>query len=133
MLGLIPLVSVFVALRYQEWWALTFALVLSPWPFLIRSGGQFQASPVPRFRSFKGWKLGSRWVRWGTWHAIRTGDRFVLNHHKESLMNRRGAPRASGVEYWDLVCIRDDKHEVWHPFASRKRGEAATVALIEAT
>ena len=126
MLGLVPLVSVFVALRFQAWGALAAALVLAPWPFLLRSGGQIRNG---RFRSFTGWRIGSRWVRWGRWHRIEPGDRFASVHHKQSLMNRRGAPRASAVEYWDVVCVRGGRERVWHAFASHQAAESAVVSL----
>jgi hypothetical protein len=126
MIGLVPVVAVFVALRYQAWGAFAAALGLTPWPFLLRSGGQIRGR---QFRSFTGWRIGSRWVRWGRWRRIESGDRFAFVYHKQSRMNHRGAPRASGVEYWDVVCRRGGREGIWHSFSTQQAAESAVVSL----
>ena len=128
-LGLVPLVGMFVALRYQAYGWMVGAAVAIPWPFLMRSGGQVD-SDGRRFRSFKGWCVGGRWLRWGRWRQVLPGDAFTSRHHKESMMNRRGAPRAAGVEYWDLVCTRKGEEMVWHSFATGNAADAAVVRLM---
>ena len=127
-LALVPLIGTFVALRYQAYGWMAVAAAAIPWPFLMRSGGQVDADGR-RFRSFKGWHLRGRWFRWGRWRRVQPGDAFAVRHHKQSLMNRRGAPRAAGVEYWDLVCTRGGEERVWHAFASGSAANAAAVQL----
>lgn len=127
-LALVPLVGTFVALRYQAYGWMGLAAVAIPGLFLMRSGGQIDAAGR-RFRSFKGWRVGGRWFRWGRWRRVQPGDAFASRHHKQSMMNRRGAPRAAGVEYWDLVCKRKGEEIVWHAFATGKAADAAVVRL----
>jgi hypothetical protein len=127
-LALVPLVGTFVALRFQAYGWMAVAVAAVPWPFLMRSGGQVDADRK-RFRSFKGWQVRGHWLRWGRWRRVQPGDAFTVRHHKQSLMNRRGAPRAAGVEYWDLVCTRNGEQHVWHAFASGRAADAAVVHL----
>lgn len=131
-LALVPLVGTFVALRYQAYGWMAVAVAAVPWPFLMRSGGQCDAAGR-RFRSFRGWRVAGRWVRWGRWRRVEAGDGFAVRHVKHSMMNRRGAPRAAGVEYWDLVCIRGGKETAWHAFSTAGAAQAALVQLTACT
>jgi hypothetical protein len=131
-MSLIPLVSVFVAMRYEQYGWMVLALALTPWPFLIRSGSQCDVVKG-RFRSFKGWKFAGRWVRWGRWREVQAGDAFKVKHVRHSMMNRRGAPRQAGIEYWDLICTRKGEEVVWHSYSNGQAAGAVQVDLVSMT
>ena len=83
-----------------------------------------------RGRSYTGWIVGAKLLAWGKWRAVPTASAVQLERTRESMMNRRGAPRSVKIDSWELQW--QDEQGRWHPlhdFTDRYLAQSALAAV----
>lgn len=79
-----------------------------------------------RVRSWLGWGR----FRFGRWKRKPADAAWELRRTRESLMNRRGAAGAVGIDTWDLGWHQSDKWCSLHEFTNPQLAEAVRQALL---
>lgn len=121
--------------------SLIWLVVMSGWGWMVlivagilfmacRSGCSWDAEQR-RFRSMTGWKWRGRWLTWSPWRQLPTDAiNWGLDHTKHSLMNRRGADRAVGIESWELFSLDANGNRTnYHEFTDRSLAHEVLAAM----
>ena len=83
-----------------------------------------------RGRSYTGWMVRGKLVAWGRWKSVPAASAVQLERTRESMMNRRGAPRSVKIDSWELQW--QDEHGTWHPlhdFTDRYLAQSALTSV----
>lgn len=81
--------------------------------FMVCESGFVWDADVRKGRSYTGWVVKGRLLAWGRWKTVPTGAPVRLERTRESMMNRRGAPRSVKIDSWELQW--QDAQSQWHP------------------
>lgn len=104
------LTLIFLVMVPGWWWIIPVSLGIL---FMICRSGCSWDEERRMFRSMMGWKWNNRWITWSSWqHVPLHAGEFKLDHTKHSLMNRRGADRAVGIESWELYAADGAGHRI---------------------
>ena len=98
--------------------------------FMVCESGFVWDADGRKGRSYTGWVVGGRLWAWGRWKSVPSGAPVRLERTRESMMNRRGAPRAVKIDSWELQWQGADGN--WHPlhdFTDRYMAQAAVQAV----
>lgn len=88
----------------------------------VRSGFEIDGD---RARSWLGWGP----FRFGRWKRKPANSAWEMHRTRESLMNRRGAAGAVGIDAWDLGWRHSNKWCSVHEFTNPELAEAVSQAL----
>ena len=83
-----------------------------------------------RGRSYTGWIVRGKPLAWGRWKSVPEAAAVQLERTRESMMNRRGAPRSVKIDSWELQW--QDEQGTWHPlhdFTDRLLAQSALATV----
>ena len=92
------------------WSAVPLAIGLA---FMACESGFVWDTEALRGRSYTGWVVRGKLVAWGKWKSVPAASAVQLERTRESMMNRRGAPRSVKIDSWELQW--QDERGTWHP------------------
>ena len=98
--------------------------------FLACESGFVWDTQALRGRSYTGWMVRGQMVAWGKWKSVPANSAVQLERTRESMMNRRGAPRSVKIDSWELQW--QDGNGTWHPlhdFTDRHLAQNALAAV----
>ena len=109
------------------WSAVPLAMGLA---FMACESGFVWDTEAMRGRSYTGWVVRGKLVAWGRWKSVPAASAVQLERTRESMMNRRGAPRSVKIDSWELQW--QDERGTWHPlhdFTDRHLAQSALTTV----
>ena len=109
------------------WSAVPLAMGLA---FMACESGFVWDTEAMRGRSYTGWMVRGKLVAWGKWKSVPAASAVQLERTRESMMNRRGAPRSVKIDSLELQW--QDERGTWHPlhdFTDRHLAQSALTTV----